>query len=238
MTGGYHVPIARREKDFSQRAHRRLIGVLGLLLPLLLYVVAGLRPTPPLPRWAVLPSISAYQYTGASGILVGVLFALGLLLFTYQGYEGVIADRVVGFVGGVGAMGSALFPPDPFDGVSSPPWWTCTLGIIHYVSTVVLFVAFILFSLWLFRKSSIPERAQRPLDKRRRDAVYLACGLVMIAAVLWAGSSVVTHAPEFVPEVIAIEAFAVSWLVKGEAHQGVLAAMRKMRSKAAGAGGA
>ena len=78
----------------------------------------------------------------------------------------------------------------------------------------------------------------RPPDKRRRDAVYLACGVVMIVAVLWAASSVVTHAPEFVPEVIAIEAFAISWLVKGEAQQGMLAALRKIRAKAARAEGA
>lgn len=65
-------------RDLSQQTHRRLIGVLGFLLPILLYLVAGLRPTAPLLRWTPLDSVSAYYYTGAVAILVGVLFALSL----------------------------------------------------------------------------------------------------------------------------------------------------------------
>src|SRR5215471_6413943 len=78
-------------RDLSYQTHRRLIGVLGFLLPILLYLVAGLRPTAPLPRWTLLDSVSAYYYTGAVAILVGVLFALSLFLFSYPGYENVIA---------------------------------------------------------------------------------------------------------------------------------------------------
>ena len=50
----------------------------------------------------------------------------------------------------------------------------------------------------------------------------------MIGSVLWAASSLITHAPIFIPEAIAIFAFAISWLVKGEAYQPVLSAMRKL----------
>ena len=83
-------------ESLSQQAHRRLIGILGLLLPLLLYVFAGLRHTVGLPAWTPLNSISAYYYTGAVAIFVGVLFALALFLLTYPGYKGVIADRQIG----------------------------------------------------------------------------------------------------------------------------------------------
>jgi hypothetical protein len=41
----------------------------------------------------------------------------------------------------------------------------------------------------------------------------------MVLGVLWAGATVFTNAPMFVPETLAIEAFAVSWLVKGGAHE-------------------
>jgi hypothetical protein len=109
-------------RDLSQQTHRRLIGVLGFLLPILLYLVAGLRPTAPLPRWTFLDSVSAYYYTGAVAILVGVLFALSLFLFSYPGYENVIADRVVGRVGGAAALGVALCPTTAPEGLSPPPW--------------------------------------------------------------------------------------------------------------------
>jgi len=58
--------------------------------------LAGIRPVNNLPQWDLLNSISAYYYTGAVAVFVGVLFALSLFLFTYPGYERVFADRVVG----------------------------------------------------------------------------------------------------------------------------------------------
>jgi len=175
--------------------------------------------------------VSAYYYTGAVGIFVGVLFALSLFLFTYQGYEGVIADRIVGRLGGAAALGVALFPTAAPIGLSEPPWWSPALEVVHYVSAVLLFATFILFSVWLFRKSSVPPGSARPVEKRARDAVYLACGVVMIASVLWAASSMFTHKPVFVPETIAIVAFAISWLAKGEAYQPVVTVVRHLRAR-------
>jgi len=209
-------------QDFSYQTHRRLIGYLGFLLPPLLYLLAGIRPTDNLPQWDLLNSISAYYYTGAVAVFVGVLFALSLFLFTYPGYEGVLADRVVGTLGGFAALGVAFFPTAAPAGMSEPIWWSTTTRVIHYASAVSLFGAFIIFSIWLFRKSSIPSNRNRPLGKRQRNVIYLGCGLVMIACMLWAGSSFFTGAPIFWPEAIALWAFAISWLVKGEAHRPIV----------------
>ncbi len=217
-------------RDLSQRAHRRLIGILGLLLPGLLYLLAGLLPTGGLTPWRFLPSVSAYYYTGPVGVFVGVLFALSLFLFTYQGYEGDKADRVLGRLGGAAALGVALFPTAAPYGVSEPAWWSPAIRVAHYVSAVVLFAAFILFSIWLFRKSRIANRRDRPPDKRWRDSICLICGIGMIICVLWAASSVVTKASIFWPEALAIMAFAISWLVKGEAHQPVVEVIQRLRS--------
>jgi hypothetical protein len=217
----------RPPDDLSLQTHRRIIGTLGLILPVFVYLMAGGRPTQGLPRWELLGSVSAYYYTGAGGVFVGVLFALSLFLFSYRGYKGVRADRIVGTVGGAAAMVVALFPTGAPPGVLAPSWWTGTTRILHYVGAVVLFTSFILFSVWLFRRSATSKH-DRPLDKRLRNGVYLACGLVMLASVLWAGSSLVTDAPIFVPEALAIVAFAVSWLVKGEAAEPVVRATRKL----------
>jgi len=218
-------------ESLSQQAHRRLIGILGLLLPLLLYVFAGLRHTVGLPAWTPLNSISAYYYTGAVAIFVGVLFALALFLLTYPGYKGVIADRLLGLVGGTAGILVALFPTSAPDGLSAPTWWSPYMRTVHYLSAVVLFVAFILFAIWLFRKSNIPRRGDRPLEKRRRDDICLASGIIMIASVLWAASSMFTHAPIFIPESIAIIAFAVSWLTKGEVHKPVMQMVHNLQQR-------
>lgn len=215
--------------NLSHVTHRRLIGFLGLVLPVLLIVVAGLRPTDGLSRWDVLTSVSAYYYTGSVGIFVGVLFALSLFLITYPGYEGVRADRLVGGVGGAGALGVALFPTRAPGSLPEPDWWSPWMGVTHYVSAVVLFGAFIVFSIWLFRKSGVPNRGDRPPEKRWRDDFCLFCGLAMIVGVGWAAWAAVTGGSIFWPEAIAIVAFACSWLAKGEAYQPVLAAIRHLR---------
>lgn len=62
--------------DLSGHAHRQFIGSLGLVLPLLLWVIAGLRPTEGLPRWELLGSVSAYYFTGAVAAFVGILVAM------------------------------------------------------------------------------------------------------------------------------------------------------------------
>jgi amino acid transporter len=215
-------------RDLSQILHRRLIGLLGITLPVLLYLVSGILPTEGLDRWAFLSSVSAYYYTSAGGILVGILFALSLFLFSYPGYEDAIADRVVGGLGGAAALGVALFPTKAPGDLPEPSWWRPEFDVVHHVSAVLLFVAFTLFSAWLFRKSKVSEKKQRPADKQWRDAVCGFCGIAMVFFVLWAASSWFTRADIFWPETLAIVAFATSWLAKGEVHRLAVAAVRAL----------
>jgi Protein of unknown function (DUF998) len=222
------MPTSDPPDQLSLQAHRRIIGTLGLLMPLLIYLLAGVRPTVGLARWRPLWSVSAYYYSGAVGVFVGVLFALSLFLFSYQGYKGVKVDRVVGAVGGLAALVVALFPTAAPAGLPELAWWSQATGVIHYGAAAVLFLSFIVFAVWLFRKSDTPRRRDRPADKRRRDDICLVCGLVMIVCVLWTGIAKYEDAPIFVPESLAIVAFAVSWLVKGEAHATVIRAARKL----------
>jgi cytochrome b561 len=214
----------------SQQAHRQLIGYLGLVLPFLLYVLAGLRHTDDLTDWAVLPSISAYYYTGAVAVFIGVIAALSLFLFTYRGYQGVAADRVVGSIGGAGAVGVILFPTTSPSSSLTLPWWGNWMAVIHYSCGAALFVSFILFAIWLFRQSEFAERSERPRDKRWRDDLCLGCGVVMIVAIAWAGWAGYQGGSIFYQESVAIEAFAISWLVKGEAHQSLARAARRLWS--------
>jgi hypothetical protein len=76
-----------------------------------------------------------------------------------------------------------------------------------------MFAMFALFSLWLFRKT---DQQTINRDKKWRNHMYLLCGLALVGAVLWAAYRLKTGNDNILlQETIAIEAFAVSWLVKG-----------------------
>ncbi|HEY0705995.1 MAG TPA: DUF998 domain-containing protein [Polyangia bacterium] len=203
--------------ELSLRSHRCVIGILGATLPFAVYLLAGLRQTTGLDRWQFLPSVSAYYHTGAGPLFVGVLFAISLFLYTYRGYVEDVADRIVGKTGGVAAFLVATFPTRAPQPVEAPSWWNERTGVIHYSAAAVLFGCFIVFSVWLFRKSEFRDRRARPFMKKVRDGICLGCGLVMIGAMAWAGLSSLRGGPIFYPEALAILAFGVSWLTKAEA---------------------
>jgi hypothetical protein len=190
--------------------------------------LAGLRPISQLTeRWDRLDSVSAYYYTGAVAAFVGVIFALSLFLLTYPGYENELKDRVLGWIGGAAALGVVFLPTTPPNERLTPMWWQPWMHHVHYVSAASLFVSFILFSLWLFPKSDQPPE-YRSTDKRVRNAIYKTCGLIMIGAVIWAAIAGLMNKAIFIQEAIAIEAFAVSWLAKGEADQPFRRAARRV----------
>jgi len=206
---------ASRPDDMSDNAHRQLIGYIGLVLPMLLVAIAISRDG--LERWKSIESISAYYYTGGVAAFVGMLVALALFLFTYRGYKNKynLADRIAAKTAAIAALIVAFFPTKAPEGVSPLSWWTATTGVVHHVAAVILFMMFAIFALWLFRLTADGE--QPVADKRRRNAVYLVCGIVIVVCIGWAGVNARTDRPIFWPESIALVAFALSWLVKGYA---------------------
>jgi succinate dehydrogenase/fumarate reductase cytochrome b subunit len=217
---------AYRIDDRSDHAHRQLIGYIGLVLPILLIFIVRARDGEA--RWQSLESISAYYYTGAVAAFVGMLVALALFLFTYRGYRNQYywADRAASITAAVAAFGTAFFPTAAPTGVESLPWWTPNTGVLHHLCAVVLFAMFAVFALWLFRLT--PDGEQPTTDKRLRNAIYLICGIVIVACIVWAGLNGMNGRPIFWPESIALVAFAVSWLVKGYALTTIARAARSL----------
>jgi len=215
-----------RPDDLSDHAHRQLIGYIGLVLPIILILIAVLRDG--MERWRSLESISAYYYTGAVAAFVGMLVALALFLFTYRGYKNKYhwADRAAAMTAAVAALGVAFFPTAAPAGVPALSWWSPMTGVLHHVSAVVLFTMFAVFALWLFRIT--PSGEQAPADKRWRNNVYLVCGIVIVASIIWAGIAGLNRRSIFLPESVALVAFAVSWLVKGYAHRTIADAARSL----------
>ena len=216
--------------DLSGHRHRQVIGYLGLALPILLYQFVKLRPNAKSDEWLD-NSISAYYWTGAVSLFVGLLAALSLFLLTYRGYanESHKYDRAAAIIAGIAAALVALFPTTPPSGSVPLPWWGDWISKTHTVSAIILFTMFAVFSLWLFRKTALGE--QPSPGKRLRNAIYLVCGIAIVASMVWAFVARQSGNSIFWPESSALVFFALSWLVKGNAHRSIGSTLAAAKDK-------
>lgn len=191
---------------------RRAIGILGVALPFVL-VVGKLALQGP----GLEPSISDYYYTVMRNVFVGMLCAIGVFLMSYRGYAR--SDALAGNLACVAAVGVALFPTAP---ASNPTPLQQAIGGVHYGCAAAFFLILAYFCLALFRKTD-PSKPMTP-RKRHRNRVYATCGLVILAclaflalyALALRGTALARLDPVFWAEAIAVVAFGVSWLIKGE----------------------
>ncbi len=188
------------------RSLRRAVGLLGMGLPLLLavgaYVWDGTR---------IQPSISDYYATDVRNLLVGVLFAIGIFLASYRGYDG--WDRLAGKSACLFALGVAMCPNSSAIAIVSK---------MHFVCAMALFIVLACFCLFLFTKTKpdVPMTAR----KRSRNWVYRASGIAILACILalalyfafLQGSELDALDPVFWLESFALMAFGVSWITKGD----------------------
>ncbi len=205
---------------FSQKVHRRLIGGVGLLLPFIVVFMSWLLPVKG-PSGLILDSVSAYYYTSANMFFVGTLFSLAIFFFAYRGYEDDKVDRVMGKITGASALCVAFFPTVA-KWFIRPSWSYEWMHYAHYISAVILFSCFMVFSIFLFtRTSESKEKQLKPeyKSKRWRNRIYLWCGIIMILSLVWTGVNSLLNKSVFWPEAIALCAFAVSWLVKGQPYK-------------------
>lgn len=204
------------DDDLSSNGHRQLLGVLGIALPLMVYLTAIWRPLSEMERpWSLLASISGYYHTGAEAVFIGIVVALGIFLITYDGYNNPTGwkDRLASRIAGTGALLLAFYPTAVEGEYPALGWWMTYMGIAHFTGATVLFVSFAYMSYFLF---PVTDKALTP-EKRRRNVLHKVCGIVIVCCLIWAGiASFVLNAPIFWPESIMLLAFGVSWLVKGK----------------------
>jgi hypothetical protein len=195
----------------SYRTMRRAIGCIGISLPFVLAIVNVLLVS----KVVLQGSVSGYYYTGVRGVLVGSLCAIGVFLFSYSGYDD--WDKWITNAAGLFAIGVALFPTAP----ANPSASARAVGYVHLTCAALLFITLAVIALWLFRMTE-PHRERTP-EKRKRDLVYLLCGGVIALCVvlvpiesLVIGAPIAKYNPLFWLEAVAIVAFGIAWLVKGE----------------------
>jgi len=203
----------RRDLVLSYLGLRRAIGWIGLLLPFVLALGAAV-----LRDAFAHPTISSYYYGVMSGVLVGSVCAIGVFLMSYRGHER--KDDVAGSIGGLAAVGLALFPVAPN---VDPTTAQKVVGAFHFVFATIFFVTLAFFCICLFTKT---HKGAKPAGRKlTRNRIYIACGWVMLGCIVLIG---VCHLPAVARtrlddlrpvywlEAIAIVAFGVSWLIKGE----------------------
>src|SRR5277367_4539977 len=83
---------------------RKAVGVIGVSLPVVLVLGNCLL----FHATSIDDSISHYYYTCMRGVLVGSLWAIGVFLMSYRGYEK--RDEIAGRLACVFALGVALLP--------------------------------------------------------------------------------------------------------------------------------
>lgn len=186
----------------SYRLLRRLIGILGIALPFIMVLGTGFHE-----------SISSYYYYGKRDELVGMLCAIGVFLACYKGYEP--KDGIAVDFAGIFAIGIALCPTK--DPAAASPTLT---GILHYVFAGLFFLTLAYVSLRLFTKTHEGLQVDPASKKASRNKVYKTCGYVIIAciALMVVGYLLPVEIPYwlFVLESVAVVAFGISWLTKGE----------------------
>jgi hypothetical protein len=182
---------------------RRAIGLIGLALPFVLILGKQL-----VQGGDLVGSLSGYYYTDLRDVLVGAMCAVGVFLLAYYGHD--FVDNVASTVAGLGAIGLALFPTTPDHDVTA---WDRTSGVLHWVFAAVFFLALAYFCLRLF-----PHDGEQPPGT---GVVYRVCGVVILAClVLIAVTKTFGLLPALLPalwlESVAVWAFGVAWLVKGQ----------------------
>ncbi|HET7287762.1 MAG TPA: hypothetical protein VFI71_09845, partial [Pyrinomonadaceae bacterium] len=197
---------------------RKAIGLLGLLMPLLVRFGAWL-----LERIPSHDSISAYYYTSMRDVFVGVLAATGVFLFCYRGPER--QDNILTNIAGLCAIGIALFPTEPiYHPLISERYNTTSLECysnhgplgFHIYAVAAFFLIISYLAICRFPLRSRPELTKQKL---KRNWIYRICGVVMIVMLILIVviKAIAPTKSIFLPETIAIVAFGVAWLVKGQA---------------------
>jgi hypothetical protein len=197
---------------------RRGIGIVGILFPILLFF--GVR------YWGNCPeiqsSISDYYHTNMRDFYVGFLCIIALFLFIYKGYSG--SDDLIANMTSACALGAAFFPTSLKRKAEN--CFTCTVktsDMLHNIFASLFFLLLVYFCLILFPKT---EQGEIPTPQKiKRNTIYRICGYIMLTCILFTGLFMLFGAKIeaiknlpliFLFEWLALWAFGVSWIVKGE----------------------
>lgn len=211
--------FGKRSNDIiiSYKNLRRLIGILGLSLPFLCLIGLLITKTP------LQPSISSCYYTNVRDVFIGIMIGVSMFLITYNGYN--FLDDIVTDITGLVGIGLALCPCLVEEGSKIPVGYfqidPNVSNTIHLTCASLFFLLLAFNSIFLFTKTK--DTKTMTLNKRKRNIIYVTCGIIMLALMLTliVINIVFKDRLDGYPVLFCIEslmlfAFGTSWLVKGE----------------------
>ena len=205
---------------------RKLIGVLGLFLPLILFFSGG----------ELLASISHYYYKPLpSLIFIIVLSAFGLFLLSYKGYRfdpktEKVSDDILTNIGGIAALVVVFIPTCCEASLSATIDIICNgneenyplLGHkshfkngVHLVAAGIFMFTMGWMSKYKFTRSS--NDVNNKIYKICGNLVWISIGIIILLIILekLKIDLIFSEYYVFIFETTAIIPFGISWLVKG-----------------------
>jgi hypothetical protein len=156
-------------------------------------------------------------------LYVGILCAIALFLFSYKGYDRI--DSIAGNLACIFALLIAFFPTsvtEPLTPCILSPYENKISSSIHFFSAGGFFVILAYFSIFLFtKKEPKPTKMKLKRNKIYRICGYIIFGCILIMAVIFLlerlnrGQGLKKYDPIIWLETLALWAFGISWLVKG-----------------------
>lgn len=219
--------------EVEQNTLKILVGILGILLPFILWLGLLFFKDHPVNN-APVESISHYYYTRMSSWFVATLSLLAVILIFYKGKT--FQDVWLSTAAGIFALIVVLLPTSNLaDKLGDegflyaityiPDTATTMLRTgVHYISAGLFLLCLAVISFWRFPKTDeSPEFAK---NKKAYTWVYKACGIIMVIAIvtILMGKNGILLKKEwferksggygtFVGEAIAVVAFGYSWLL-------------------------
>lgn len=214
----------------KQSTLRWLVGLLGMLLPLFLWIILFIQNDVLRP----LDSISHYFYTRAGSIFIIVVSLLAIFLLVYKGYE--LIDFILSSVAGICALLLLYFPTNNIDCNSVSECNSVITHLIdnefriifHFVMAGMFLGSLALMSIFLFTKKESDKNGLIMPDFKGENIIFVTCGVLIILSMLlivtncfgfFTADEFNEHNLTFWFEVVALEAFGFSWFVKGDVFE-------------------
>ncbi len=205
----------------SYKTLRRILGILGMGLPLMLYLSTLMSGV-----YSLGPSISSYYFSNSGDLLVAVLCSFSVFLITYKGYSE--ADNIISSIAGFAAFLIAVFPAMNESSIKVNYLFSflspAAVTAVHFTSAAVFFLLLSIISFFLFVKTN--QKAPLLKAKLNRNRIYRTCGIFIFVSLLllavcnllpaYVFDKIARFRPIFWLETTALAAFGFSWLVKGE----------------------
>lgn len=190
----------------SHLALRRLIGLLGILLPWACWAANALvngfdllnndqlailgTCEPYVSSGNMKGSISHFYYTASAPLFIGIIVSVALFLFCYKGYDfdeerdysSFLSDRAVCTVAAIAALGIVIFPTGEAHYIKDSLFiYTVTkaVGYVHYAFAALFFICIAVLCLVNFRR----QKAKADFGKGKFNQLYKTCGWLILGSI-------------------------------------------------------